>query len=35
MISASYTRLLGDAKDSPIVDNEGFFSAGVGLAYTF
>lgn len=33
--SASYTRLLGDAKDSPIVDNEGFFSAAVGLAYTF
>ncbi|MDF0752709.1 MipA/OmpV family protein [Marinobacter sp. 71-i] len=33
--SASYTRLLGDAKDSPIVDNKGFFSAGVGLAYTF
>jgi outer membrane scaffolding protein for murein synthesis (MipA/OmpV family) len=32
---ANYTRLLGDAKDSPIVDNEGFFSAGVGLAYTF
>lgn len=32
---ASYTRLLGDAKDSPIVDNEGFFSVGVGLAYTF
>ncbi|MDP2699767.1 MipA/OmpV family protein [Thalassospira sp.] len=33
--SASYTRLLGDAKDSPIVDNEGFFRVGVGLAYTF
>lgn len=33
--SASYTRLLGDAKDSPIVDNEGFFSVGVGLVYTF
>lgn len=33
--SASYTRLLGDAKDSPIVDNKGFFGASVGLAYTF
>lgn len=33
--SASYTRLLGDAKDSPIVDDEGFFSVSVGLAYTF
>ncbi|AFT72439.1 Putative MltA-interacting protein MipA [Alloalcanivorax dieselolei B5] len=35
MTFVSYTRLLGDAKDSPIVDNEGFFSAGVGFAYTF
>lgn len=33
--SVSYTRLLGDAKDSPIVDNKGFFSAGVGLAFRF
>lgn len=32
---AEYTRLLGDAKDSPIVDDEGFFSAGTAIAYTF
>lgn len=35
MTNVGYTRLMGDAKDSPIVDNEGFFNAGVGLAYTF
>lgn len=30
-----YTSLMGDAKDSPIVDDEGFFSAGTAIAYTF
>ncbi|WP_417321172.1 MipA/OmpV family protein [Emcibacter sp.] len=35
IISTSYTRLLGDAKDSPIVDNKGFFSVDMGFAYTF
>lgn len=33
--SASYTKLLGDAKDSPIVDKEGFFGVSLGVAYTF
>ena len=32
---AAYTRLAGDAKDSPIVENEGFFSGGAIVAYTF
>lgn len=32
---AAYTRLAGDARDSPIVENEGFFSGGAIVAYTF
>ena len=32
---ADYTRLMGDAKDSPIVENKGFFGGGIVLAYTF
>ena len=32
---AEYTRLMGDAKDSPIVDKEGSFGVITGLAYTF
>ena len=32
---AEYTQLVGDAKDSPIVDDEGFFGAGAGVAYEF
>lgn len=32
---ASYTRLMGDAKDSPIVDDTGFFGGGLVLSYTF
>ncbi len=32
---AEYTQLMGDAKDSPIVDNDGFFSVGAAIAYTF
>ena len=31
----SYTRLMGDAKDSPIVDDTGFWSGGAVLSYTF
>ncbi len=32
---ASYTRLMGDAKDSPIVDDAGFWGGGAFLSYTF
>jgi outer membrane protein len=32
---AEYTQLMGDAKDSPIVDEEGFFSVGAAVAYSF
>ena len=28
-----YKRLLGDAADSPIVDDENQFTAGLGLTY--
>lgn len=35
MGGVEYTRLMGDAKDSPIVDNEGYFSAMTGVAYRF
>jgi MipA family protein len=31
----TYARLLGDAKDSPIVETENQFFGGVGLTYTF
>lgn len=32
---ASYTRLMGDAKDSPIVDDSGFWGGGAFMSYTF
>lgn len=33
--SGTYSRLLGDAADSPIVETENQFYGGVGLTYTF
>ena len=33
--SGDYTRLLGDAKDSPIVKNPGFFDVTTAIVYTF
>lgn len=32
---AEYARLAGDAKESPIVEKEGFISFGTAIAYTF
>lgn len=33
--SAEYTQLLGDAADSPIVDDEGFMTFGAAVVYRF
>jgi len=34
-LSGRYSRLVGDAADSPIVESEDQFFGGLGLSYTF
>ena len=34
-LSGRYSRLVGDAADSPVVENENQFYGGLGLTYSF